>query len=79
MHFKLYADERRKCGAWDCFEAYASGTGLKTLAEEMLNDKNVTTYDVIEGVKNGDEKNGKSFFKMAKRPSCRTCRTCKPF
>lgn len=55
MHFKLYADKRRKCtcGAWDCFEAYASGTGLKITAEEMLKDKNVTTYDVIAGVKDG--------------------------
>lgn len=58
MHFKMYADKRRKCtcGAWDCFEAYASGTGLKITAEEMLNDKNVTTYDVIDGVKLGDVK-----------------------
>lgn len=58
MHFKMYADKRRKCtcGAWDCFEAYASGTGLKLTAEEMLNDKNVTTYDVIDGVKQDNEK-----------------------
>lgn len=58
MHFKIYADNRRKCtcGAWDCFEAYASGTGLKITAEEMLNDKNVTTYDVIDGMKKGDAK-----------------------
>lgn len=58
MHFKMYNDKRRKCtcGAWDCFEAYASGTGLKLTAEEMLNDKNVTTYDIIEGVKRGDKK-----------------------
>lgn len=58
MHFKIYADKRRKCtcGAWDCFEAYASGTGLKLTAEEMLNDKNATTYDVINGVKSGDAK-----------------------
>ena len=58
MHFKLYPDKRRKCtcGVYDCFEAYASGTGLKITAEEMLNDKTVTTYDVIEGVKNKDEK-----------------------
>lgn len=56
MHFKLYADNRRKCtcGAWDCYEAYASGTGLKITAQEMLKNLNVTTYDVIEGVKNGD-------------------------
>lgn len=58
MHFKMYPDKRRKCtcGAWDCFEAYASGTGLKLTAEEMLNDSNVTTYDVINGLKNGDKK-----------------------
>lgn len=56
MHFKIFADNRRKCtcGAWDCFEAYASGTGLKITAEEMLNDTNVTTYDVIDGMKNGN-------------------------
>ena len=58
MHFKISTDKRRKCtcGAWGCFEAYASGTGLKLTAEEMLNDKNVTSYDVIEGVKNNDVK-----------------------
>lgn len=56
MHFKMYPDKRRKCtcGAYDCFEAYASGTGLKITAEEILKDKNVTTYDVIEGIKKGD-------------------------
>lgn len=55
MHFKMYPDKRRMCtcGAWDCFEAYASGTGLKITAEEMLNNKDVTTYDVINGVKEG--------------------------
>jgi len=50
MHFKLYPDKRRKCtcGSWDCFEAYTSGTGLKITAEEMTNNPNITTYDVIE-------------------------------
>lgn len=58
MHFKIYADKRRKCtcGAWDCFEAYASGTGLKLTAEELLNNKSITTYDVIDGVNKNDEK-----------------------
>lgn len=58
MHFKMYSDKRRKCtcGSWDCFEIYASGTGLKITAQEMLNDLNITTYDVMNGVKNKNQK-----------------------
>lgn len=58
MHFKMYSDKRRKCtcGSWDCFEIYASGKGLKLTAEEILNNKSVTTYDVIDGVKENDPK-----------------------
>lgn len=58
MHFKMYSDKRRKCtcGSWDCFEAYASGSALKWDAEEMLKDPNITTYDVMEGVKNNDSR-----------------------
>ena len=50
MHFKMRTDRHRKCtcGSYDCFEAYASGTGLKLTAEEISNDKEITTYDVIE-------------------------------
>lgn len=49
MHFKMYPDKRRKCtcGAYDCFEAYASGTGLRLTALEITKVPNVTTYDVI--------------------------------
>ena len=65
MHFKLYPDKRRKCtcGSYDCWEAYASGSGLKCTAEEVYNDKNVTTYDVIEGLKNKDKKAIEAFEK----------------
>ena len=52
MHFKMYPDKRRKCtcGSWDCFEAYASGTGLKKTAEEISQNPEITTYDVIERI-----------------------------
>lgn len=57
MHFKMSTDKKRKCtcGSWDCFEIYASGTGLKITAEEILNNKDVTTYDVIDGAKNNND------------------------
>lgn len=58
VHFKMYSDKRRKCtcGSWDCFEIYTSGTGLRITAQEMLNNPEVTTYDVIDGVNAGDSK-----------------------
>ncbi len=50
MHFKMRTDKHRKCtcGSYDCFEAYASGTGLKKTAAEISGDSEITTYDVIE-------------------------------
>ena len=57
MHFKMRTDKHRKCtcGSWDCFESYASGTGLKHTAEEISKNPDITTYDVIDGWKNGDK------------------------
>lgn len=57
MHFKLRTDNYRQCtcGSFDCFEAYASGTGLRLTAVEMSNNPNITTYDVIAGKQNGCE------------------------
>lgn len=65
MHFKMYTDKRRTCtcGSWDCFEAYASGTGLKRTAEEITQNKKVTTYDVIDGLNSSDETMTKIFNK----------------
>ena len=65
MHFKIYPDKRRKCtcGSYDCWEAYASGTGLKLTAEQIYNDKNVTTFDVINGLKSNNLKALESFNK----------------
>ena len=51
MHFKMSNKKHRKCscGSWDCFEIYASGTGLKLTAEEMSQNPDITTYVVVEG------------------------------
>lgn len=50
MHFKMRTDKHRKCtcGSYDCFEAYASGNGLRHTAVEISGDADITTYDVIE-------------------------------
>jgi glucokinase len=69
-HMQLSWKKERKCtcGAWDCWEAYASGTGyainagemaleLKSLDSEILKTKQtktLTTHDIIEGLKNND-------------------------
>lgn len=58
MHFAMSRKQERKCtcGAWDCYEAYASGNGLRLSASEIFEDEKITTYDVIEHAKNNDEK-----------------------
>ena len=57
MHFKMSRTNSRQCtcGSKDCFEAYASGTGLRVTAVEISNNPDITTYDVINGLKNKDE------------------------
>ena len=57
MHFKMRTDKHRKCtcGSWDCFEIYCSGTGLKLTGEEISGNKNITTYDIIDGCKVNDK------------------------
>ncbi len=70
-HIMLGIEKNRRCtcGQYNCFEAYASGTGfLKTIQElavslpefetSMLMHKpieNLTTYEVISGYRLGDE------------------------
>lgn len=58
VHFPMSRHKERQCtcGAWDCFETYASGNGLRLTAVEIFNNKNITTYDIIEKVKHNDKK-----------------------
>ena len=67
---KISYDNKRKCTCenYDCWESYASGTGLKITAEEIAQSdecfkssiykdkspRDVTTYDIIEGIKVND-------------------------
>lgn len=56
MHFPINSKNRPcTCGFYDCYEAYASGNGLKNTAQEIYKDNNITTYDVINGVKENDK------------------------
>ena len=58
MHFALSRHSHRKCtcGAYDCFEAYASGNGLRKTGIEIFDDKNITTYDIIKFANENNEK-----------------------
>lgn len=57
MHFKMRMDNHRRCtcGAYDCYEAYASGTGLRLTAQEISGNSEITTYDVVAGLEKKDE------------------------
>lgn len=68
MHLSETPKRQCTCGSFDCWESYASGTGYAINAKEMalevpqkdrgfLKDKNIdeiTSFDVIEGKKQGD-------------------------
>lgn len=68
------------CKRKDCFESYASGTGLKYTAEEIAkNDdifktsnlankkiEEITTYDITDGIKKGDKYCEKVFWTWEK-------------
>jgi len=70
-HIVLGIEENRPCtcGIYNCFEAYASGTGFKKTIQELsktlpefktsclanTNYDELSTYDVIQGYKNGDK------------------------
>ncbi len=55
MHFKMSFDNKRQCtcGAYDCFEVYASGLGLK-LTYKDITGQEISTYEITEKFKNGD-------------------------
>lgn len=52
-HFKVARGNKRRCGcgAYDCYEIYASGTALGIDAKEAYKDDTVTSHDVIKGMK----------------------------
>ena len=58
MHFTMSRKQERKCtcGAYDCFEAYASGNGLRLTGAEIYKDDSITSYDIIEKANNKEEK-----------------------
>ena len=57
MHFVMSRNQKRACtcGFFDCFEAYASGNGLRKTGIETTKNPNITTYDIIDGIKNNNK------------------------
>ncbi len=56
MHFPVDSGHKRICGGcgmYDCFESFASGTGLNVNARESMGSE-ATSYDVIRGLKEGN-------------------------
>lgn len=65
VHFPIDSGHKRKCngcGQYDCFESFASGTGLNVNAREYMGEE-ATSYDVIKGLKDGNPKAREAFDK----------------
>lgn len=56
-HIKIADKHARRCtcGGWDCWEAYASGTGLQSTAQLFFADPEMDNYKLMELHKKGDE------------------------
>ena len=57
MHFVMSRKKERSCtcGFYDCYEAYASGNGLRRTGIDISKNQNITTYDIIDGVQKNDK------------------------
>ena len=62
-HFPINRGNIRRCtcGAYDCYEIYASGTALSLDAKSAYGNDNKNSHDVIKGVKQHDHKSIKIF------------------
>jgi glucokinase len=56
-HIKISDKKARRCtcGDWDCWEAYASGTGLQNTARLYFADPSMDNYRLMELFEKGDE------------------------
>lgn len=56
VHFKMSTEKKRLCGcgAYDCWEIYASGKGLVLTAKELLG-RDLTSYEIVEGAKTNND------------------------
>jgi glucokinase len=55
-HIKLSANKHRRCtcGGWDCWEAYASGTGLQNTARLYFTDPDFDNYKLMNEYHKGN-------------------------
>ncbi|MBS4773880.1 MAG: ROK family protein [Proteobacteria bacterium] len=62
MHVRFDFGHQRKCtcGLWDCLETYVSGNALTTDAKLYMKE-DMTSYDVIRGLKDGDKQAREAF------------------